>query len=225
MINNFAMNEQESKVHRPLMRHFYEFIAPGREPKYYDGKTKFEIAVQRKLDVDLTIPSENGEEGYEEKIIKWPEKGEPHTSFYAETESCTNPGNITYGWMRTGQADYLIYVFEYPNGLDIHKIRFQVFKDWFWQEIKRGRPFPPSRNADNNRTQGLLVNIVEVHKKIPAERYFLTWDGVCRQIQLNTNARTFESMKEKERSVLPSYNLGLLGVDQKPSSSQDEGTA
>lgn len=225
MTNNFAMNEQESKVHRPLMCHFYEFIAPGREPYYYDGKTNLEKAVQCTLDVDLDIPSEHGKEGYEEKIVKWPKENVPHPDFFAETESCTNPGKITPGWMKKCQADYLIYVFEYPNGLDIHKIRVQEFKDWFWLEIKRGRKFKSYVNPDQNRSQGALVNIVEVHKKVPAERYFLTWDGVCRQIQLNTNAIAFESMKEKERSVLPSYNLGLLGVDQKPSSSQDEGTA
>lgn len=190
--NNFPLNEEESKQYRPLLCNFYNYIEPGCWIKYYDGQTRFEKAVQRILHVDLTLTTNQGDESYEEKIVR-PEDQKPYEKIYAETESCTFPGKVTDGWMKTCYARYLVYIMVTLWGLDIYLINFPAYKKWFWDEIRKSSRFQPHRNERENQTQGVLVPLHDLYKRGWVKRYLLTFDGGCKQI--GTDANLEEEMR------------------------------
>ncbi|HWS84568.1 MAG TPA: hypothetical protein VN207_09955 [Ktedonobacteraceae bacterium] len=64
----------------------------------FDGKNHHDVLRQRKLKMDLEFELLPGVWfDTEEKVVRWPESGRPHTAFYYETESCSLPGLITPG--------------------------------------------------------------------------------------------------------------------------------
>jgi hypothetical protein len=184
-INNYSLNSQFSKKYRDLLFIFHATIADGRVPKYFDGENHHERVCQTKLKIDLQLEYHLGMlSGIEEKVVQWPEDNRPYERFYCETESCTNPGRVTPGWMRTSEAEYLTYAFEVLGlGLDIYFIDFQKLKKWFWSQLEQHpNCFHPHRNPDQNQTQGRLVPIKLVTRIIPTQRYRVTFDGVCQQV-------------------------------------------
>lgn len=189
-INYFPVNDQDSKRYRDLMHDFYRYIVPGCKPHYMDGDSHFEQFVQRKLDIDLLLEDPRGVlDSYEEKIAGWPADSEPHTALCVETESNSNPGFITRGWIDTCQANNLIYVFEVTplQLLDIYHINMPKFRKYFWQEYRKNpRRFSPFRNSERNKSQGILVGIGEVYKCIEGtKRYLLSFDGSCEEVDIS----------------------------------------
>lgn len=106
----------------------------------------------------------------EEKIVRWPaSRGKPYDAFCLETRSCTVAGHESDGWMRYGQADYLLYCFQQREGsLDCHLIDFLKLQEWFWP---REREFPSFGPLDTlNRTEGRKVPVKLVQAHVPSWR-------------------------------------------------------
>ena len=138
-------------------------------------------------------------DSHEEKLALWPPDDDPHASICVETESNSNPGFIKKGWIYTCQANNLNYVFEIlPLGLlDIFHINLPKFGEYFWPEYKKNpRRFPPFRNAELNRSQGVLVRIGEIYRCVEGtKRYHLHFDGVCEEVDISLT--TTSLLREK----------------------------
>ena len=165
--NNFEENFAFGvTTYRHLLDIFYKHYC-------YDGrfvcigdieKSPFSDVLQRQLKTDTVIQTGvRVSYGVEEKVVSWPTSGQPHTAFFLETRSCTNPGKISDGWMRTCQADLLLYAFEIKDvGLLIYLIPFPRLKQWFWQTYLPTLPrsdYGLSVMPDENRTEGRVVSI------------------------------------------------------------------
>ena len=201
--NNYDEDMFFSKKYRYLLQILYKQY-------YYDGryvfvdKSRFSTLVQKRLKTDVIAQTdEESSCGIEEKVARWPElKNEPHTAFFLETESCTNPGNESPGWMRDGQADYLLYAFEIKGlGLDVYIMPFQELKAWFWPFIEKNpNKFFTFTNQNKNRTRGRLANITVVIRAVPTVRYLITFDGTCKPLDLSVNILSlFHTRKDTNR--------------------------
>jgi hypothetical protein len=162
----------------------------------YDGryvfidKSRFSTIVQRRLKTDTVIQKETDVSyGIEEKVVSWPEKkGKPHTAFFLETRSCTNPGHESSGWMETSCADYLLYAFEIKDvGLDVYIFNFPRLQHWFRKHVFSNSRYRFHTMPDENRTEGKLVPIADVVKYIPTERFLLTFEGICKPLRLEVD--------------------------------------
>lgn len=124
-------------------------------------KGRLATTLQKRFAVDTIVQGKNGAAiCIEEKIVRWP--GYDYRAYTLETDSCTKPGRESEGWMRYGQADYLLYAFAKPDRLAVHLIDFPKLQDWFWREVEsfevfqmrntinlsRGRKVPIDRVAD-----------------------------------------------------------------------------
>jgi hypothetical protein len=191
--NNFALDYCfGAERYRDLLDdHFYPYIAEGRRPRRFDSQSRHDKIRQMKLKIDLELELHKGEwQDIEEKVVRWPVSGNPHTAFFYETESCSRPGMVTPGWIRKSEAETLLYAFEVEKrGLDIYLCEeFQEIKNRFWEELKRNpNCFPCSRNTDRNQSQGRLVPIGFIVCNFNVKRYFLTLDGVCSQVDFQVS--------------------------------------
>jgi hypothetical protein len=131
---------------------------------------------QKRMAVDTVVQSENGGAVcVEEKIVRYPEKkNRPHTCFFLETNSCTVPGYESDGWMRYGQADYLLYCFQTKDDeyLDCWLIDFPQLQEWFWGVWEDYRAYRMPNTG--NHTEGRLVPIADVKRHINTWRFSLT---------------------------------------------------
>jgi hypothetical protein len=172
-MNDYPVNNEDSKKYRHLFPILYSHVFPGHTDLHYypDGSSE-----QLDDKVDLALCYRGRELQLEEKLIS-----KQYSKFYCETESCSKPGMITDGWMRTSKAHYLVYAFTVPDrGLDIYILKFPEFKEWFWVEMaKRPCPFDWHRNPDKNQSQGRLVSVQWCIRRVPARHYFLSFDGEC----------------------------------------------
>jgi hypothetical protein len=197
--NNYTEDHQfgTEEYQSLLDAYFYPLITRGGQIRRFDGQNRHDILRQRKLKMDLEIellPSVWFDT--EEKIVRWPESGRPHTAFYYETESCSLPGLITHGWMRNSEAQCLLYAFEIlGRGLDIYfSKQFQEIKDKFWYEIKNNpNIFPWHRNRGQNESQGRKVPIGFVIRNFPqTERYHLFFDGTCVRVDFSAKILPYD---------------------------------
>ena len=145
-----------------LVPGFYgEYATEGRYVLLDKGRLTSHF--QRRLAVDTIVQGKNGAAVcIEEKIVRWPEKrGKAYTAFCLETESCTNPGHESDGWMVYGQADYLLYCFANAREtvLYCHFIDFIILKKWFWENVDNFRPFQMTKY---NRSRGRVVPIAAI---------------------------------------------------------------
>lgn len=157
----------------------------------FDGQNHHDVLRQRKFKMDLEVELLPGVLfDTEEKVVRWPESGEPHTAFYYETESCSLPGLITPGWMKDSEAQCLFYGFEVlGRGLNVYfSKQFQEIKSRFWCELKKNpNCFLWHRNKGQNESQGRRVPIGFIVRNFPqTERYLLHLDGTCERVEFNT---------------------------------------
>ncbi|MGH2447590.1 MAG: hypothetical protein ACRDFS_03175, partial [Chloroflexota bacterium] len=148
-------------------------LAPGFYEKYAtDGryvfidKGRLATVMQKRFAVDTIAQGKNGNAiCIEEKIVRWP--GYTYECFCLETHSCTRPGYETEGWMKYGQADFLLYCFQQHDGsLDCHLIDFEKLQAWFWPLAETFSVFGPLYTS--NASMGRKVPILDVHKNVPA---------------------------------------------------------
>lgn len=171
-MNDFASDDawQRDMRDRILVPGFYEVRALHGHRYVFMDKGRCARLLQKRLAVDTVMQTRaNGTVCIEEKIVRWPEKkGEPHTAFFLETESCTVPGYESPGWMTYAEADYLLYCFEQQDGgLDCYLIDFPKLRKWFWE---RDTTFPYSRQPEKNQTAGRVVPIKVVRAAVPTWR-------------------------------------------------------
>ena len=154
-MNDFERDDKWQKEVRDLVLipGFYEeYALQGRFVTLDNGR--FAAKLQRGFSVDTVIQRSNGRATFvEEKIVRWP--GYAYTAFALETDSCTIPGREKDGWMRYGDADWLLYGFMRPADLLIYIIEFPALQAWFLRHETELRTF---RNEDTlNKSAGRLA--------------------------------------------------------------------
>lgn len=162
-----------------------EILAPGFYGRYslrgryvFIDKGRLAGILQKRYAVDTILQAHDGRAiCIEEKIVRWPKSGRPHTAFALETDSCTKPGYESPGWMRYGKADYLLYAFETSEGdLDCYVIHFPKLQAWF-ETVEENYPrFGPL--PTKNATQGRVVPIADVEQNVPTSHYLVKRPGV-----------------------------------------------
>lgn len=160
-------------------------LAPGFYGSYaLDGryvfidKGKLATRMQREFAVDTIVQGKNGTAVcIEEKIVRWPKcRDEPYSAFTLETRSCTVVGREKDGWMKYGQADYLLYCFanKLENALHCYLIDFPALKEWFWPIHEQ---WPATVTEQINRTECRVVPIAEVESNVPCWPRLVTGDA------------------------------------------------
>ena len=212
--NNFEENWHFGALrYRPLLDIFYKhYCYDGRFVCIGDLETiPFSQIIQRDLKTDIVIQtSVSRSAGVEEKVVAWPADGQAYDAFFLETRSCTNPGHESKGWMRTCQADLLLYAFEMKDvGLLIYILPFPLLQHWFWEHYLRTLPSPDygrSVMKDENRTEGYVVPITQVVQRIPTRCFLVpvAGDG-CREVKPGINQALLRShtLHKKEQSPEP----------------------
>ena len=178
---NFVFGTQK---YRPLLDIFYKHFCYNERFVCIGDieKSSFSDLLQRKLKVDIIIQT-NPKESYavEEKVVAWPKCGKPYTALFLETDSCTNPGHESKGWMALSQADLLLYALVIERlGLVIYLIDFPQLKQWFWKKYlpNLSRPeYGVSVMPDENRTKGRVVAIKDIVQAVPTSCFLVTFDG------------------------------------------------
>jgi len=178
------------KKYRHLLDIFYKhFCYDGRFVSIGDiTKSHFSDLLQRQLKTD-TVIQKGGflSYGVEEKVVAWPESDHPYSAFFFETHSCTNEGHLSDGWMKTCQADLLLYAFEIKDvGLLLYLFPFPPLKHWFWEIYLTHLPrsdYGRSVMTEANRTEGRVVPIATVVKAIPTRCFLVPFDEECREVK------------------------------------------
>lgn len=134
-------------------------------------KGRFATLLQKRLAADTILQTKgNGVVAVEEKLVRWP--GYKYTAFCLETHSCTVPGRESPGWMKYGEADYLLYGFvQEDNGIDCHLIDFPALRAWFEPREMEFDTFGPLETL--NRTVGRKVPIARVHEAVKVHQFKL----------------------------------------------------
>lgn len=139
-------------------------------------KGRLTSTLQQRYAVDTIVQTKEGRAVcIEEKIVRWPKNGQPHTAFALETESCTVDGHESPGWMRYGKADFLLYCFQTAeDDLDCYLMKFPELQAWFFTVDETYPRFGPLSTL--NRTQGRVVPIADVFeagvwiRRVPVKR-------------------------------------------------------
>jgi hypothetical protein len=184
------------KKYRHLLDIFYQhYCYDGRFVSIGDiTKSHFSDILQRQLKTDTVI--QKGDflsYGVEEKVVAWPANDQPHEAFFLETRSCTNPGHESEGWMRTCQADVLLYAFEIKDvGLLLFLFPFVRLKQWFWDTYLPHLPRPyygRSVMHDENRTEGYVVARALLIKAMPLRCFLVTFEGAYDELKPDVDIR------------------------------------
>jgi hypothetical protein len=167
-VNDFRRDDDWQRSVRGLaLAPFYG--KHSREGRYvFIEKSRWSMLVQKRMAVDTVMQSKRGGSvAIEEKLTRPPKNGRRFVNFFLETQSCTVLGRESEGWMRYGEADFLLYCFvRHDGGVDGHAINFQKLKAWFWRHHERYRIYTMPKTI--NRTRGRLVPIRDVHGAVPA---------------------------------------------------------
>lgn len=168
--NDFHSDDawQRSVRDSVLVPQFYERRNTGRFVMMDKGRLA--TFLQRRMAVDTVVQAKDGGVvSIEEKIVRW--RGRPYTAYALETESCTVPGHESPGWMRYGEADFLLYCFQQADeSLDCHLIDFPALRAWF---APRQDEFPLFQMQQRNRTRGRVVPIRAVSEAVSVVRFAL----------------------------------------------------
>ncbi|HET8846721.1 MAG TPA: hypothetical protein VFN35_34985 [Ktedonobacteraceae bacterium] len=195
--NSFPNNYTFGVHHyRHLLDIFYKhFCYDGRFVLIGDiTRSPFSDIVQRQLKTD-TIIQRNAflSYGVEEKVVAWPASDQPHEAFFLETRSCTNAGRESDGWMKTCQADVLLYAFEIKDvGLLLFLFPFPRLKQWFWNSYLPHLPRPDTGRSvmcDENRTEGYVVARMLLIKAVPTRCFLITFDGEYHEVKPDLDIR------------------------------------
>jgi hypothetical protein len=146
-------------------------LAPGFYGSYalegryvFIDKGRLATTLQKRYAVDTVLQGRNGAAFcIEEKIVRWP--GHRYSAYALETQSCTKPGHESPGWMKYGEADYLLYCFMQPETLEVHLIDFPKLQEWFWSKVDDFEQFGPLPTL--NATVGRKVSIADVKASVP----------------------------------------------------------
>lgn len=195
--NDFQANYDFGVKHyRHLLDLFYKhYCYDGRFVRIGASETSsWAEVLQQHLNIDVLIQkSPTSSYGVEEKVVSWPQHGQPHQAFFLETRSCTNPGLESDGWMKTCQADRLLYAFEIREvGLLLYLLPFPQLKQWFWDSYVPHLPRPEygmSVMPDENRTEGRVVAIAQVIKAVPTRCFLVTFEEECRELRPEIDPR------------------------------------
>lgn len=137
----------------------------SKEGRYvYVDKGRFATILQKRYAVDTIIQRHDGRATcIEEKIVRWPFRGEPYDAITLETQSCTVSGHESPGWMEYGQADWLNYAMCQEKG-DVlcHIINFQGLKDKFWPAAEQ---FALTVSKQHNKTACRVVPLAWIEKQ------------------------------------------------------------
>lgn len=157
----------------------------SRDGRYvFIDKGRCATLIQKRFAVDTIVQGRRGDAiCIEEKIVRWP--GYAYTAVCLETHSCTVPGHESDGWMKYGEADYLLYCCAQANDdLDCWLMEFQPLKQWFWSCADE---FPDFQMANTlNRTKGKKVPIQRIRKHVTTKHIYLQHPDNSR------NARLFD---------------------------------
>jgi hypothetical protein len=157
MSGSFDRDERLAKLVRDeiLKPAFYARRCTEGRFVFCDKGGELVTLLQRRMAVDTICQGDDGlAYGVEEKAVRWPKSGKPYSAYSLETESCTNPGRESPGWMVYGHEDLLLYSFLWPDRLVCHLIDFPPLKAWFWKEVET---FPKFQRETENRTAGRVV--------------------------------------------------------------------
>lgn len=158
------------------------------DPAEDQGAQSCVMAIQKEIGIDTLAVIEGRIMGIEEKIVRWPEDGEPHHAYALETQSCTLPGHEKDGWMFYSAADLLLYGFEQKDGSVVaDMIPMQPLRMWFFgivpssHDPHTGRyrlyDYPMSQMQTRNQTEVRVVPIVDVWDNIDGCTVFHLKDG------------------------------------------------
>lgn len=177
----------------------YVFIDKGRCATLFQKRFAVDTIVQGKAGAALCI---------EEKIVRWPgydyEKqvtiapGYDYKDICLETESCTNPGHESPGWMTYGKADFLLYAMMKPDRLEIGLYDFEQLQRWFWPLVETFKVFQMPKN---NRTRGRRVPI-ETIKRAQIPCWFRT---VYPDVSHALTAELFPGLAEQRTEFVRQY--------------------
>ena len=157
---------------RVLLGFYGKYALNGRY--VFIDKSECSVLIQKRLAVDTMLQGRNGSVCVEEKIVRY--KGKVLERFFLETESNTNPGWESEGWMKYGEADYLLYCFEKPNGhLDCYLIEFPALKQWFWPRADGYHAHTMPNTINNSR--GRLVPTIDVAEAVKTVRFLASEEG------------------------------------------------
>ncbi len=180
-------NEWQRGKRDKYLTHFYGHYSRGGRYVYIE-KSRCSTLMQKRLAVDTVKQDRNGGSScIEEKITRAAKK--PHWSFTLETQSCTVPGYESDGWMKYGEADYLLYCFEVAGTLDLdcYLIPFQPLKTWFWRlDFTK---YPTHTMPTKNRGRCVLVPTWEVAKAMKVTRFLIDASGAMRKLDPMKNRR------------------------------------
>jgi len=170
-VNVFVRDDtwQRGMRDKILAPSFYGSYATAGRYVFID-KGRLASRFQREYAVDTIVQGKNGQAVcIEEKIVRWPRADRPHRAFTFETHSCTVPGREKDGWMRYGEADYLLYCFSNKDqtALDCYLIDFDELKKWFWPRFVM---WPRTVTEQINRSECRKVPIEEVTGSVTVRR-------------------------------------------------------
>jgi hypothetical protein len=170
-LNDFHSDDawQRGVRDRILVPQFYHARTGGRFVMMDKGRLS--VFLQRRMAVDTIVQGKDGGAvGIEEKIVRW--QGREYTAYALETHSCTVEGHESPGWMRYGEADFLLYCFQQADeSLRCHLIDFPKLKAWFWPIEEQFRIF---QMKERNRSRGRVVPIAAVKESVPVSVFHLS---------------------------------------------------
>ncbi len=168
-----AIDDEEQRAKRDAV------LKPGFYERYFPGcyifldKGPLALFLQKERGLDTIVCKRDGVvAGIQEKIIRW--KGRELERFFLETMSCTVKGHESPGWMRTSQAEFLLYCFTTADGdLDCWLIDLGALQRWFWPREQEFEPHRMEGDEHPNHALGRKVPIELVRANV------LTWRTLC----------------------------------------------
>lgn len=158
-------NDWQAAMRDRFLVPFYEKKWRGRY-RLLDGRE-----MQGRIGADTAIFTAGGVIRIEEKIVRWP--GYEYLDFCLETMSCTVPGREKEGWMRTSNADWLLYCFSQKDdrGLLCYLMDFPTLKVIFTENEECFKVFGPLDTL--NRSSGRKVPIRIIAKAMKVYKFSL----------------------------------------------------
>lgn len=155
-IDNAAQRKVRDLVLGPGL--YGSFALEGRY--VYIDKGRLAGTLQKRYAVDTILQREGGQATcVEEKIVR----GE-YAAVTLETTSCTVPGRESDGWMKYGQADWLVYAMCCKNlTVACHIIDFQALRECFWPAVDE---FEETISKQLNRTACRKVPVAWIRERV-----------------------------------------------------------
>ena len=157
--NNFeanlkwALEQKESAIRSG----FYDRLFPGKY-QFVDNDEHW-----ARRGVDTLVDAGSCTLWIDEKIVR-----KRYSAFCLETWSCTARGREKDGWMRSSEADRLLYCFKTFAGFSCWWIDFKELQRWFWPRIQN---FRLHVEVEQNQTASRLVPVILVVQNVRCKNY------------------------------------------------------